>query len=125
MRFGQVHVYNNCYVQSSADIYSYSWGVGVESQIYAENNAFELNGIDPANIIREWGGTMIHEEGSLVNGRSQHNFVDLVQAYNEAHDPDLKDAVVWTPTLHERIVPTQSVCPLVEAHAGAGNLRGR
>ncbi|HSH82435.1 MAG TPA: hypothetical protein VLA19_28225, partial [Herpetosiphonaceae bacterium] len=55
VRFGQVHIYNNCYVEPSAEGYSYSWGVGVESQIYAENNSFELaDGIDPADVIRHW-----------------------------------------------------------------------
>jgi pectate lyase len=123
VRYGKVHVYNNCYLQPSAELYSYSWGVGVESQIYAQNNYFELgDGIDPSDVIHDWGGTMIHEEGSFVNGRSQHDFVDLLAVYNAAHDPDLSGSVEWTPTLYQRIAPTQSVCPLVQAHAGAGNL---
>jgi pectate lyase len=125
VRFGQVHVYNNCYREPSADDYLYSWGVGVESQIYAENNAFHLNGIDPADVIFDWGGTMIHESGSLVNGRSRHHFVALLAAYNAAHDPDLSGSLPWTPALYERIDPTQSVCARVEAHAGAGKLRGK
>jgi pectate lyase len=126
VRFGQVHVYNNCYLQPSAEGYSYSWGVGVESQIYAENNYFELGeGVEAADVIRDWGGTMIHETGTLVNGRSRHHAVSLFAAYNAEHDPDLRGSVNWKPTLYERIGPTQSVCPQVKSHAGAGNLRGR
>lgn len=126
VRFGQVHIYNNCYVEPSAEDYSYSWGVGVESQIYAENNYFELaDGIDPAAVIRDWGGTMIHETGTLVNGRSRHHAVSLLAAYNAANEPDLSGSVNWRPTLFERIDPTQSVCPKVMAQAGAGQLSGR
>ncbi|MET0238114.1 MAG: pectate lyase, partial [Kibdelosporangium sp.] len=40
VRYGQVHVYNNLYVIPEAAGYEYSWGVGVESRIYAENNYF-------------------------------------------------------------------------------------
>jgi pectate lyase len=126
VRFGQVHVYNNCYLQPSADIYSYSWGVGVESQIYAENNYFELgDGIDPADVIVDWAGTMIHEAGTLVNGRSRHHAVSLLDAYNAAHDPDLSGSVGWEPVLYQHIDPTQSVCPIVLTHAGAGHVHGR
>ena len=125
VRFGQVHVYNNCYLQPTGDGYSYAWGVGVESQIYAENNAFELGGVEPADVIYDWGGTMIHERGTFVNGRSRHHRVSLLDAYNAVHDPDLTGSVHWRPTLYERIDPTQSVCARVEAHAGAGNLRGK
>jgi pectate lyase len=123
VRFGQVHVYNNCYLQPTAEGYGYSWGVGVESQIYAQNNFFELGaGIDPADIIYDWGGTMIYETGTLVNGRSRHNAISLLAAYNAEHDPDLRGSVDWTPTLYQRIDPAQSVCSRVKAHAGTGNI---
>lgn len=126
VRFGQVHVYNNCYVQPTAEGYGYSWGVGVESQIYAENNAFELgDGVAPADVIYDWGGTMIYETGTFVNGRSRHDAISLLDAYNATHEPNLRGTVNWTPTLYERIDPTQAVCPLVQAHAGSGNLMGR
>lgn len=124
VRYGQVHVYNNHYVQDDVDIFQYSWGVGVESSIYAENNYFDLaDGIDPAEVIHEWGGTRIGEIGSLVNGHSRHHRVDLVAAYNAANDPDLSPDAGWTPTYVERVDPTQSVPARVAAHAGAGNLR--
>ena len=126
VRFGQVHVYNNCYVQPSAEGYGYSWGVGFESQIYAENNYFELgDGVEPADVISSFKGTMIYETGTFVNGRSRHNNISLLAAYNAVRDPDLLGSVNWVPTLYERVDPTQSVCPQVEAHAGAGNLRGK
>ena len=42
VRFGKVHLYNNYYVVG--DDFSYAWGVGVASQIFAENNFFEVEG---------------------------------------------------------------------------------
>lgn len=65
VRFGQAHVYHNVYKASNPDHYQYSWGVGVESSIIARNNTFELaGGIPPAQIIRNFGGTGIDEEGT-------------------------------------------------------------
>ena len=40
VRFGQVHLYNNYYDVRSTPSYRYSWGVGIESAIYAEENFF-------------------------------------------------------------------------------------
>ena len=39
VRFGQVHVYNNYYDVDDRRL-AYSWGVGVESAIFAEQNVF-------------------------------------------------------------------------------------
>ncbi|HSH81680.1 MAG TPA: hypothetical protein VLA19_24400 [Herpetosiphonaceae bacterium] len=68
---------------------------------------------------------MIHETGTLVNGRSRHHAVSLLAAYNAANEPDLSGSVHWRPTLYERIDPTQSVCAKVTAQAGVGQLSGR
>ena len=54
VRFGKVHVYNNYYKIDNPDNYVYSWGVGIESAIYAENNFFWVNpgsGITPDRFI--------------------------------------------------------------------------
>jgi pectate lyase len=57
VRFGLVHVYNNYYLVNAAN-YSYSWGVGVQSQIYAQNNYFDtVGGVAPANFISRFNGT--------------------------------------------------------------------
>ena len=117
VRFGQVHVYNNLYRQAADSTYLYSWGVGVQSSIYAENNAFRLAApFTPAIIIGNLGGTVIHESGTYVNGRP----VDVLAAYNATHDPDLLSDVGWTPQLHGRIDPTWAVPALVRSGAGAG-----
>ena len=127
VRFGQVHVYNNYYAIENADTYVYSWGVGVESKIYAENNYFSADGVTPDRFIRRFNGTAIHASGTYVNGRAAADQVDVLAAYNAVNDPDLAGAVRWTtedgvvverPTLYTIIHPTQAVPGLVGNKAG-------
>jgi pectate lyase len=113
VRFGQVHVYNNYYTIPNTDSYEYSWGVGIQSKIYAENNFFSADGVTPDRFIRRFNGTAIHATGTLVNGHSSHNRVDVLAAYNAANDPDLAGDVGWTPTFFTTIHPTQAVPGLV------------
>jgi pectate lyase len=125
VRFGQVHVYDNMYVIPSGSDYSYSWGVGVQSAIYAESNFFLAGaGVEPADFMHDWGGTAIHATSTLVNGVTPRDEVDVLAAYNAAHDPDFSGDVGWTPTLHTRIDPPQLVPFLVPLAAGAGHLLG-
>jgi pectate lyase len=120
VRFGQVHVYNNYYKIENVSNYVYSWGVGLESAIYAENNFFETDrSITPDQFIARFNGTAIHAAGTLVNGHSAHHHVDVLAAYNAVNDPDLSGDVGWTPTLYTHRHPTQAVPALVEHKAGS------
>lgn len=122
VRYGRVDVYNNFYRQThDADWYSYYWGVGRESAIYAENNYIELVGDNsPDSVIAKWGGQAMTEIGTRVNKRQ----VSVLDAYNAAHpeDPIGTDAG-WTPTYRLRVDPTMSVPQRVLHQAGAGVLR--
>jgi len=119
VRFGQVHVFNNFYQIKNPENYVYSWGVGIESQTYAENNFFKADDdITPDEFIERLNGMAIFETGTLVNGGSDKHSVDVVGAYNAVNDPDLVDAVSWTPTLFLEIDPTTTVPELVEQGAG-------
>ena len=72
VRFGQVHIYNNYYKIINNPFYTYAWGVGIASQIYAENNAFTTDQkISAANLITVFRGTMIYETGTRINGALQ------------------------------------------------------
>jgi len=123
VRFGQVHVFNNLYVIQDPT-YVYSWGVGVQSQIFAQNNFFlTASSVQPAQFITVFSGTAIHATGTLVNGFSPAHQVDVVAAYNAAHGTALSPDVGWTPTLFVRIDPTPAVPVLVGLFAGAGHLR--
>ena len=122
VRFGKVHVYNNYYKIVNNPVYSYAWGVGVESQIYAQNNSITTDqSIGPADLISEFDGTMIHATGTKMNGTPGGGFVDVVLEYNTLYDPDLSSSMPWTPALYTGIDPTQSVIPLVNSGAGPFN----
>jgi pectate lyase len=119
VRFGQVHVFNNYYKLKDGTPYSYSWGVGIESAIFAQNNFFWTNGTEtPDTFISVFRGTAIHAEGTLVDGLSSWSLVDVVAAYNAVNDPDLSGDVGWTPTLFRRIDRTALVPLFVRLYAG-------
>jgi pectate lyase len=120
VRFGEVHVYNNAYEAAGGSEYrfSYAWGVGVASRLYAENNVF--SGVDPAAIIDIYKGTAIRETGTVVDGSL---VTDLVERANVAKKGNLTRDVGWTPALHGKIDPTADVAALVKANAGSGKLR--
>ena len=117
VRFGKVHVYNNYYRIEQLPTYGYSWGVGIESAIYAQNNFFKTETVTPDRFISRLNGTMIFEEGTHLNGTPPGNQVDVVAAWNAVNDPDLVETVGWTPTLFLEIQPTQTV-PSVQSGAG-------
>ncbi|MFD4669109.1 polysaccharide lyase family 1 protein [Lentzea sp. NPDC058450] len=100
VRFGQVHVYNNLYEGAQ----TYSWGVGVQSQIYAQNNY--VKGIDPAKIVYNWGGTALTDVGNLLDGRP-HSFVGTYNAANP--DKQLATDAGWTPTLNRGLEPAHRI----------------
>ncbi|MGP4109486.1 pectate lyase family protein [Streptomyces sp. 4N509B] len=124
VRFGQVDVYNNHFRQDadSPYYYVYSWGIGAESALVAEHNAFTLpGGTDPASVIHRWtAGTSVTESGNLVNRRP----VDLLDAYNAANpEAQVGDDAGWTPTLRTRVDHPRALPSLLDTHAGAGELR--
>jgi pectate lyase len=121
-RFGQLHVYNNYYeVLNPArsgflPSYQYSWGVGIESAIWAQNNAFRLRGVTPDQIIRRFNGTKIGVSGTVIN--APDNAVDVLAAYNAVNTPPLLPDPGWTPTLFTSMDPAGSVPALVTCVAG-------
>lgn len=124
VRFGRVDVHENHY-RLGGPGFEYALGVGVQSALYAENNFFTLTGdTTPADLLYDWGGTALTERGSWVRqGDRLPRPVDLLAAYNAAHDPDLGGDAGWTPTLRaSRPLPTPAVPFVVEAWAGAGRL---
>ncbi|GLY47068.1 polysaccharide lyase family 1 protein [Lentzea sp. NBRC 102530] len=100
VRFGQVHVYNNLYEGAQ----SYSWGVGVHSRIFAQNNY--VKGIAAEKVVYNWGGTAITDRGNLLNGRP-HSFVHAHNAANP--DKQLATDAGWTPTLDRGLEPAHRI----------------
>lgn len=126
VRFGQVHVYNNLYQIPQAtgpwgnDGYQYSWGVGKNSALYAQNNFFDLGtGVSAADVVHYWGGTAMTEQGTLVRAGGKVTATSVLAAYNAANTPTIGTDAGWTPTLHKPVLPTVAVPLLVLATAGA------
>jgi pectate lyase len=125
-RFGKVHIYNNCYKISNAENYVYTWGDGIESAVYAENNFFWVNpstNITPDLFIEVLRGTAIHESGTMLQAPSQsgEHVIYVLAEYNAANEPDLSGTVNWTPEFFVNLMETQDVKPAVEAGAGPFN----
>ncbi|MDG9715121.1 pectate lyase [Streptomyces sp. DH24] len=122
VRFGRVHVYNNRYVVPGGTDHRYSLGIGTESAVYAENNAFTTPAhVEAADLVKSWNGTALHQSGTLFNGYP----VDLLainNSYNSGSERDLTGDVGWTPTLHGPIDSARAADQDVARGAGAGRI---
>ncbi|WP_331155122.1 polysaccharide lyase family 1 protein [Steroidobacter sp.] len=106
VRFGQVHLYNNYYDLRNTPNYQYSWGVGIESAIYAEENFFAApRSFAPDRILERFNGTAVSASGTLLVGPPVRNPVDVVAAWNASNDPDLGADAGWVPTLNHQLLP--------------------
>jgi pectate lyase len=122
IRFGQVHIYNNYYKIERLPTYQYSWGAGIESAIYAENNFFKTDKtVAPEQFIERFNGTALFAAGTHVNGTPAKNLVDVVAAWNAVNDPDLGTDVGWAPSLFDEIEATRKVPSSVQDGAGPFN----
>jgi pectate lyase len=97
VRFGQVDSYNNHFVAEPG--YGYSYGIGLESQLVAEHNAFTV----PAGISEATVLIAVHNAGVPTE--------------------ILQSGAGWTPTLRTKIDPAKAVPFIVDRGAGAGRLR--
>lgn len=102
VRFGRVHVYNNFYRVGGETNYHSSWGAGVESQIYAENNYFEMSAMfGPMEVIDGKKATRITTRGNCWREKAGAcEPTDFVAVWNAKFDPDLSPDAGWTPTLY-------------------------
>jgi len=116
VRFGQVDSYNNHFVADSS--YSYTYGIGMESQLVAEHNAFTLPaGTSAAKVLKKWKEAPVTAGDNYVNGSP----VDLIAVHNaEIPAETLQSGAGWTPTLRTKVDSPRAVPGLVNAHAGAG-----
>jgi len=123
VRFGKVDVYNNVYEIPSASGYTYSWGIGVEAKLYAENNVLRLGpGVAADRFIRAFNGKSVRAIGTLTDDGTKKASVDLLAAYNAASDPKLGDDVGWTPSLRVGVDDTDNLGMTVGKRAGPGAL---
>jgi pectate lyase len=105
VRFGDVHVLNNLYVakvndpvspmRSSANGgYSYFLGVGHDSSIVSEGNAFEYTGpgADESIIVENWNGTEFADSGSWFNAKPVDVEALAAAAYDRKSQAALTEA---------------------------------
>jgi pectate lyase len=119
VRFGKVHVYDNLYLIPSAQGYTYTWGVGADAKLYAENNVFRVGpDVKPDRFVRVFNGKALRAIGTLVQDGTKLSVIDAVGAYNAANDPKLADDVGWVPSLVAQIDRAEDVPTLVERGAG-------
>ncbi|MEU0038399.1 MULTISPECIES: pectate lyase [unclassified Streptomyces] len=118
VRFGQVDSYNNHFV--AGDGFSYSYGIGMESQLVAEHNAFTLpSGISAATVLKKWKEAPLTAADNYVNGVA----TDLIAVHNaEIPSETLQSGAGWTPTLRTRVDPPRAVPGIVDHRAGAGKV---
>ncbi|MBT2450793.1 pectate lyase [Streptomyces sp. ISL-43] len=120
VRFGKVDAYNNHFVVPGSS-YSYSLGIGIESQLVAEKNAFTVaEGVQAGKILKKWKDAPVTTAGNLVNGAR----VDLLAVHNAQFPGEILRADAgWTPSLRTRVDVPQAVPALVDHRAGAGRPR--
>lgn len=105
VRFGKVHVYNNRYEPGATHVYT--WGAGVQSQLYVQNNHVRLpKGVGADELLYNWGGTAVTAKGNLVDGRP----TDVLAAFNAANpDKRLAPDAGWTPEFTRGLEPAHRV----------------
>jgi pectate lyase len=119
VRFGQVHLYDNYYDLRDTPHYQYSWGVGIESAIYAEENFFVApRTTTPDQLIDRFNGTALSASGTLLIGPRGRNPVDVIAAWNAVNDPDLGFDAGWVPTLDYQLLPAWTTPLLVPLLSG-------
>ncbi|WP_329226671.1 pectate lyase [Streptomyces canus] len=118
VRFGQVDSYNNHFVAN--DDYAYSFGIGKESRLIAEHNAFTLPaGISAAKVLKRWNVSPLTAADNYVNGK----LTDLIAVHNaEIPAETLESGAGWTPTLRTKVDPAKKVPGIVDRGAGAGRV---
>lgn len=75
VRFGEVHVFNNFFegVSSGSEKITYYFGMGINSTILSERNAFEINGTESMTtktklVVGNYNGYRFKDVRSTING---------------------------------------------------------
>jgi pectate lyase len=128
VRFGQVHVYDNLYRLSREANYHSSWGVGIESQLFIEDNFFEVGAsYGQVEVIDVKKGTRLTARDNCWHDKQLCTPTDFIAIHNKAFDPDLKPDAGWMPRLYGPAASAEApqiARERVLAEGGPGRLRG-
>lgn len=124
VRFGQVHVYNNLFevVADGPYPYAYSLGLGHQSSVISERNAWVTPpGVRADQLLRVLKGNRFSDSGSTHNGLA----VDLLAALRTAH-PGVNWAadMGWMPSQFLAMDGVSEVPVRLRRQAGAGRGKG-
>ncbi len=99
---------------------NYSWGVGIESAIYAEENFFlGERTLTPGSAHRALRTARRSRlPARCCSGRACAITVDVIGAWNAANDPDLGFDAGWVPALNHQLLPAWTTPLLVPLLAG-------
>lgn len=119
LRWGQADVYNNHFIRNddARVSFGYVFGVGYDSHIWAEANAFTFSpSVKQERIIKHWKGQAITTKDNVINRRK----VDLLAAYNAQAPASLQlvTDTSWQPTLRTRVHPAQAIPGLLKRRVG-------
>ncbi|MEY2776377.1 MAG: hypothetical protein RLY30_475 [Pseudomonadota bacterium] len=118
VRFGKVHLYNNLYTMSAGAErwFDYSIGLGKESQVLMQSNAWEIPKDIPLNrLLKNWGGRVLKEVDSSVNGRS----VQLKAAIELDQQVSFDSEATFFPPYRFRLEPSASLRDVITRGAGS------
>jgi pectate lyase len=140
-RFGKIHLYNNYYKGDTAATdypLSYFIGMGAESKILSESNAFEISGpnANASKVVANLNGYQFKDVGSWINGmRASADIEAAAKAALEKNWASASAAAVksgftlgaytnelgWTPAYSYKPGPSfEAVKRHDLAHAGSG-----
>ncbi|WP_432118867.1 pectate lyase family protein [Streptomyces sp. bgisy032] len=120
VRFGQVDSYNNHFVIAKGQKWGYVYGIGKDSRLVAEHNAFTLaQGFSPAKILKKWSEAPLTAANNYVNGE----LTDLIAVHNaQIPSETLQSGAGWQPVLRTKVDSPKAVPGIVGSRAGAGRI---
>jgi pectate lyase len=119
LRWGHADVYNNHFIRNddARVSFGYVFGVGYDSHIWAEANAFTFSpSVKQERVIKHWKGQAITTIGNVINGKK----VDLLAAYNANASETLQlvTDTSWQPTLRTKVHAAQAIPALLKNRVG-------
>ncbi len=118
VRYGSVHVYNNLYTASADADYRHGYfiGIGVQSQVFSQANAFEVGAVIAGRPYKLWRGDRLREQDNILNGGPHEGLSSLRKEYPSVA---ISNQIDWAPPAGGPIDVVSRVAFLVRNQSGA------